>query len=176
MIVLALDASTKAIGWALFDLGKRHPEDLLKYGLERFTGNIWERLNKAADWLLGWMIEPEFWNGGIVAIETPVVYKSAGSAIKQAYMVGVLGAIGQRKMKGTRMKREVMELRPDERLTALGLPPKCRNPKPWVVQYVNQIYGLELDLKTDHDIADAIALGWAARRRLMQEGRDVESG
>lgn len=171
MIVLALDASTTAIGWALFDFSARHPEDLHDYGLERLEGPIWERLEQGADVVLGIWLETHGFD--ILAIETPVVYmvggkpRNAPSAIKQAYMIGALGLAHYRR--GGRV--EIMELRPDERLTALGLPHRLRNPKGQVTRNVNQIYGLDLDAKKDHDIADAIALGWAARRRLMQEGK-----
>lgn len=165
MIILALDASTTAIGWALCDLEKRHPDDLTEYGLERLKGKLWDRLDYGQIWTRRYM---EYQAVELLAIETPVVWKNAKSSIKQAYMVGVLG------LTGFRLGVEVMEIRPDERLTALGLPARCRNPKPWIVNTVNQIYGLGLETKTDHDIADAIALGWAARRRLIQEGRLIE--
>lgn len=161
-IVLALDASTTAIGWALFDLDKRHPDDLLDHGVKRLKGGLWYRLDFGHVWAKWYMTESQ--SVDLVALETPVVYRNAKSTIKQAYMVGVLGWVA------FHVGVEILELRPDERLTALGLPPRCRNPKPQVVRNVNQIYGLNLDVKTDHDIADAIALGWAARRRLMREG------
>ena len=163
MIVLALDASTTAIGWALFDFSKRHPDDLLGRGLERLNGSLWWRLKYGSEKICHMInSRPPI---QIAVIETPVVYKNAASSIKQAYMVGVLGTYAYY------YGLEVMEVRPDERLTALGLPHKLRNPKPQVVRNVNQIYGLALDEKREHDIADAIAIGWAARRALIQEGR-----
>jgi Holliday junction resolvasome RuvABC endonuclease subunit len=173
VIALALDASTTAIGWALFDFSKRHPDDLLGHGVEKLTGELWARIWQAKEWFL-WEREGD--KAQLVAIETPVIYmvkqhggpwkpRNAQSVIKQAYMVGTLGVLAYA------ADLEIMELRPDERLTALGLAHNTTNPKPQVVNLVNQIYSLELNANTEHDIADAIALGWAARRRLMQEGR-----
>ena len=171
MKILALDASTTAIGWAYLDLAKRHPDDLGAYGLEKLTGELFQRLCKGLAWRQGAQ-----WPADCVAIETPVVYmvkqpggrwkpRNPQSAIKQGYMVGVLGASAYE------AGLQVLELRPDERLTALGLAHNTRDPKPQVVNLINQIYRLELDHKGQHDIADAIAIGWAARRRLLQEGR-----
>lgn len=167
MRVLTLDASTTAIGWAHFDLAQLAPDDLQEWGTIRPAGNLWERLRWGGDWLAGKM-RGEHWIDR-VALETPVVYMGGGrprnapSTIKVAYMVGVLGQVAE--CEGA----EVMELRPDERLTAIGLPARCRNPKPQVVRLVNRIYGLELDELKDHDTADAIAMGWAVSKRILHE-------
>ncbi len=174
MKILALDASTVSIGWALFDLEKDHPEDLEKYGVEKLKGDLWTRLWEAHIWLIERIVDartnerfafPSQVAPELVGLETPIVHKNVKSSIKVAYAVAVLGLAAR---KGD---LEVMEIRPDERLAALGLPHRMRNPKPQVVSLVNQIYSLDLDPKTDHDIADAIAIGWATRRKLAQEGR-----
>lgn len=163
MKILALDASTTAIGWAILDLSKEWPDDLESYGVHRLSGELWDRLWAGLVEITGKLVltrNPMDY----VAIETPVVYKNPASSIKVAYMVGLLGGYAGQWAK-------VLELRPDQRLTALGLPSRCRDPKPQVTRNVNAIYELDLDPGKDHDIADAIAIGWAARRRLLQEGR-----
>jgi Holliday junction resolvasome RuvABC endonuclease subunit len=160
VVLLALDASTTMLGWALLDLEKRHPDDLLEYGRYPLRGHLWDRLDYGQEWARR-TIDPA--RVGLVAIETPVVYRNAKSTIRQAYMVGVLGLLAHTQ------GLEVVEIRPDERLTALGLPARLRDPKGQVTRNVNGIYSLSLGPK-DHDIADAIAIGWAARRRLMLEG------
>lgn len=173
MKLLALDASTTAIGWALFDLERDHPDDLLEYGIKRFRGPLWDRIVEAEPWVQRRLLAPVLVSTppdlmGALAIETPVIYmikgkpRNAQSVIKQAYMVGALVLLARGR--GLR----VLEIRPDERLTAIGLPARLRNPKPWVVRNVNAIYSLDLGPK-EHDVADAIAIGWAARRKLMLE-------
>lgn len=172
MRLLALDASTTAIGWAVLDLDDRHPDDLLEHGLETLSGDLWRRIALGGEWL--WKVLEDASPIGYVAIETPVVYmvkergrwkpRNAQSVIKQGYMVGALGYVA------LQFGLVLLEVRPDERLAAFGLPHNTRNPKPQVVNIANMIYSLGLDPDKEHDTADAIAVAWAARRHLEQRG------
>ena len=159
MRILALDASTTAIGYALLDCEQRSPDDLLGHGLIKPPGDLWRRISGGMEWLHRWMDH----NGQplVVALERPFVGKSWDSTIKQSYMVGALGAVA----KGRDCR--IIEINPQERLTAAGISSKAPSLKRAVVARVNQVYGLGLK-PTEHDIADAVLVGWAAQGKLRE--------
>ena len=165
--ILALDASTTAIGWAVLESDRQSPDDLLYHGLHKPKGELWERITKGTRWFHGWMEQCTF-PGLVIAIERPFVRMGRkggrrignwNSTIKQSYMVGALGAIA-----GGHGFR-IIEINPQERLTAAGISSKAPSLKRAVVARVNQMYGLGLKV-TEHDIADAVLVGWAAQGKL----------
>ena len=159
--ILALDASTTAIGYALMDCDKPSPHDLLLHGLYKPPGDLWMRIAEGAWWLHEWLEShvPMCIN---VAIERPFVHKNWNSAIKQSYMVGALGAVARAQ------DCRIIEINPSERLKAAGISSKAPSLKRAVVERVNQVYGLGLKV-TEHDIADAVLVGWAAQGKLKGE-------
>lgn len=156
-MILALDASTTAIGYAYLT-DDDSPHDLAQWGCYRPSGELWDRLVDGGHWLKNWLAQhgpPPF-----VAIELPVVGVNTRTAMKQARMVGVLGAIAYS------YGCEIVEVNPTERLSAIGL--KSNADKADVVRTVNAIYGLSLRIR-ENDTADAIAIAWAARRIVERE-------
>ena len=156
-MILALDASTTAIGYA-FLTDDDPPHDLAQWGTYRPSGELWDRLVDGGRWLKNWLAQ----HGppAVVAIELPVVGVNARTAMKQARMVGVLGAIARS------YGCEIVEVNPTERLSAIGLDRHAK--KADVIKCVNAIYGLSLRIREDNT-ADAVAIAWAARRILERE-------
>lgn len=158
MLVLGLDASTTAVGWALLDTD----QDLIcGHGCHRPVGDsVLERIDDADTWLnsLLW-IHPS----AIIAVEVPVMHKNAATMRSLSYMAGVLLLRGWQRW-------GAVEILPGQRLTALGLPPRMRrdNAKSAVLRIVNALYGLRLT-EADHDAADAVAIAVAAANKLKEE-------
>jgi len=65
---------------------------------------------------------------------------------------------------------QTVEINPGGRLAAFGLPVNLKRPvaKERVIAHVNQRYRLELKPR-EHDVADAIAVGFAATIKLARE-------
>ncbi len=167
MIILGLDASTVAIGWALLDY-----EQVYLHGIKQLDGHndFDKRLYEAGQWMemegIYMGVEP---HSTIVAIEEPVLRAGGKSnpdtMRKLAYVDGALAYVALRH--GLRVVRVL----PGARLSALGLPIKLRRDtaKAHVLQLVNARYGLNLTPK-EHDAADAIAVALAGYNVVMREG------
>lgn len=159
-ILLSLDASTVAIGWALMDY-----RAVIAHGVQRLKGDFYDRLLHACNWL-----EHQFSTHdsiGAFAIEQPVMHSSkpnVKTTLKLAYMDGALISVA------TRHVSNVFEIIPGERLVALGLP--ARTPREFaktqVTQYANAIFNLSIT-EDEHDAADAIAVGLAAFRKMLKD-------
>jgi Holliday junction resolvasome RuvABC endonuclease subunit len=166
-MILALDASTTAIGFAALSLDADTPQDLLQWGTYRPQGELWDRLVDGGRWLRNWLAQ----HGGVpyVAIEIPILAtyrdrhnrerRNVDAFRRQARMVGVLGAIAHS------YGSEIIEVNPTERLTAIGLDRHAK--KADVVKVINAIYGLSLRIR-ENDTADAVAIAWAARRAIRR--------
>ncbi len=164
MIILGLDASTVAIGWALLDY-----EQVYQYGVKDLTvhGDFDQRLFAAGHWMdiVGINLTPY---PAVVAIEEPVLRTGSKSnpdtMRKLAYVDGALAYVAlQNGLK-------VVRVLPGARLSALGLPIRLRRDtaKAHVLQLVNARYGLKLGPK-EHDAADAIAVALAGYNVVMRE-------
>jgi Holliday junction resolvasome RuvABC endonuclease subunit len=158
MTILALDASTTTIGYAAMN-----GDELLQWGAFTPSGPLYDRIAQGGDWLRRWLDlhgTPE-----TVAIERPFVGASWDSTIKQSYMVGTLIAVARSR------GANVVEVNPQERLNAAGISSKAPSLKRACVAVVNQVYGLKLKV-SQHDIADAILVGWAAQRAAKLEAME----
>ena len=158
-MILALDASLSCIGWAVMSLDARR---VVEYGAYKPKGDTLDhRLADAFSWLR-WMLDSERGEAATVfAFEMPVVYRNVATTIKLAQLVGVL------RVAAFEWTEQTVEVNPGGRLAALGLPVNMKRAmaKKAVIANVNGRYGLELKAG-NHDIADAIAVGIAATRRI----------
>lgn len=155
-IVLGLDASTVAIGWALMDYNA-----VIYYGVQELKGEFHQRLLDAHEWLGGFLDEHSVHT---VAIERPVAHRNIQTTIRLANISGALRvAIGNR-------VSNVVEINPGERLATVGLSIRTarKQAKEHVIRIVNASYNLHLE-SGDHDAADAIAIGCAAFRRMLRD-------
>jgi len=156
--LLALDPSTTAIGWALFDV---ETDALLTSGVWRppRKAEFDERCAAACLWLYKRLSGVDAF-----AYEIPVVRHNPRTTVMLAEFSGAL-----RSLAWVYVKR-IIRVLPAERLTAFGLPwnVKRAEAKRLIVQYVNLRYGLGLTEK-EHDVADAVAVGVAAMSRLKEE-------
>ena len=152
-LLLALDSSTRVIGWALLDLsGLDKP---LAYGVETFRGDLHERLRQAGTWL-DYLLAGTF-DVTTLAIEGQVVAKNAATTAKLAQHAGALKFVAMAR------GLDIIEIAPGQRLTALGLPWMMGRDaaKAQVLARVNARFGLALTAD-EHDAADALAVGLAA--------------
>ena len=162
MRLLALDPSLSYIGWALFDTDSN--PDLKRHGAHGPSGDtLDDKLADAARWL-DWL-EPHLRYLEVLAIEVPVMYMNAKTTIALAQLCGVL------RYSAYSWSERTIEILPAQRLTVLGLNANLKRAvaKREVLRLVNAIYSLELTAK-DNDAADAIAVGFAAIRKLKLEG------
>jgi len=161
MRLLALDASYECIGWALFETDA-HQEWLSSWGSIRPSGTCLDDLRADASTKIAGLIEA----GGAdtLAIEMPVMAKNAATTIKLAQLVGAI------RLTAWLYVGEIIEIQPGSRLAALDIPIKTRRKvaKMLVVNTINALYKLELT-DSQHDIADAIAVGHAALAEMRQE-------
>ena len=167
-MILALDPSLSCIGWAVMPL---NASAVVEYGAYRPSygspggGNLDEKLWDAYCWLR-WLLDSEGRGENITALafEMPVVYRNPAITIKLAQLVGVL------RVAAFDWVEQTVEINPGGRLAAFGLPVNLKRPvaKERVIAHVNQRYRLELKPR-EHDVADAIAVGFAATIKLARE-------
>lgn len=164
-LLLALDASTTAIGWAIMDR-----DTVYECGTRTFASRstFYIRLVTATYWLDNFR-HSQCHPISAVALETPVIHRdpkkvNVETSLHLAYMDGALMATA------LRLGMNVYQVRPGERLIALGLPANLlrKDAKEMVRQRVNLLFGLELGPK-EHDTGDAIAVGMAAIRQILQQ-------
>ena len=157
-LLLALDSSTRVIGWALLDLSDL--DKPLAYGVETFGGDLHERLHQAGRWL-DRMLGELTGNVTILAIEGQVVAKNAATTAKLAQHAGALKYVAMAH------GLDIIEIAPGQRLTALGLPWMMARDaaKAQVLALVNARFGLALTAD-EHDAADALAVGLAAVAKM----------
>jgi len=156
--LLALDPSTKVIGWAQFD-----GDDLVDCGAYHVRGdNLDDKMADAAIW-----IDHHMGAAYILALEMPVMWRNVKTTVRLAQMVGAL------RLAAFPYARAVVEIMPGSRLLALGLRinMKRAEAKKQVVRLVNAMFSLELTAK-DHDAADAVAVGLAALKKMKLEALD----
>ena len=160
-LLLALDSSTRVIGWALLDLSDL--DRPLAYGVETFGGDLHERLHQAGRWL-DRMLGELTGNVTILAIEGQVVAKNAATTAKLAQHAGALKYVAMAH------GLDVIEIAQGQRKTVLGLPLTLdsKSSKIQVTALVNARFGLALTAD-EHDIADALAIGLAAVRLIGWE-------
>jgi len=163
MILLALDPSLSAIGWCVMDTDLRDHECITAAGVFKPSGDSLDlKLTSASKWLdsLAEQYRPE-----TIALEVPVVAKNIRTTIKLAQLSGAL------RLTAFQWTERTIEVYPGGRLAGLGLPIKTKrdDAKRLVTGHVNSIYGLDLDPKREHDIADAVAVAHAAWSMLRQE-------
>ena len=164
-MILALDPSLSCIGWAVLTLDG---ERIVEYGKHRPRGDtLDEKLTDAHFWLR-WMLDADSAISPIYgeqitayAFEMPIVYRNPATTIKLAQLVGAL------RVAAFPWVQRTIEINPGARLSALGLPVNLKRAvaKERIIANVNATYGLELKPK-EHDIADSIAIGVAASRKL----------
>ena len=158
-MILALDPSLSCIGWAVLEPDASR---VVEYGTYKPQGKtLDEKLNTAFVWML-FRLERDFHEiVSVIAFEMPVVHRNTATTIKLAQLVGVL------RTAAFRWISETIEINPGGRLATLGLPVAMKRPmaKQAVLANVNGRYGLKLKAR-EHDIADAIAVGIAASKRI----------
>ena len=155
-LLLALDSSTRVIGWAVFRLDNL--DKPLAYGVKKFNGDLHERLYQSGAWLDGKIQDYGWWGSmAVLAIEGQVVAKNAATTTKLAQHAGALKYVAMSH------GLDIIEIAPGQRLTALGLPWMMARDaaKAQVLALVNARFGLELGAD-EHDAADALAVGLAA--------------
>ena len=157
-LLLALDSSTRVIGWALLDLSDL--DKPLAYGVETFGGDLHERLRQAGRWLDDLLVGEILCRWGMVttlAIEGQVVAKNAATTAKLAQHAGALKFVAMAR------GLDIIEIAQGQRKTVLGLPLTLdsKSSKIQVTALVNARFGLALTAD-EHDIADALAIGLAS--------------
>lgn len=171
-MIVALDPSTKVIGWALMD-----DEQVYDYGAIQIEGDgLDEKLDdlrcKVADLMVS-LFGYQDDSLELCGIEMPVLHRrhSKQNVHTLKVLAQVVGAI---RCTIYPWAYEVLEIIPSQRLLALGLPARMKraDAKAAVLRNVNQIYGLELSSK-EHDTADAIAVG---RAGLLKAAEDRLTG
>ena len=152
-LLLALDSSTRVIGWALLALSDL--DKPLAYGVETFGGDLHERLRQAGTWL-DYLLAGTF-DVTTLAIEGQVVAKNAATTAKLAQVAGALKYVAMAH------GLDIIEIAQGQRKTVLGLPLTLdsKSSKIQVTALVNARFGLALTAD-EHDAADALAVGLAA--------------
>jgi len=155
-LLLALDSSTRATGWAVFRLDNL--DKPLAYGVKKFNGDLHERLYQSGAWLDGKIQDYRWWGSmAILAIEGQVVAKNKRTPIMLAQVAGALKYVAMAH------GLDIIEIAQGQRKTVLGLPLTLdsKSSKIQVTALVNARFGLELGAD-EHDAADALAVGLAA--------------
>lgn len=163
--ILGCDPSTTAIGWAVLD---REENKIIASGTYRPEGKtLNERMMYAFHWLHNLLKrEPEVIT---LAIEMPVVHsthRNVRTALVLAQMAGVL------KVAALSHCGRIVEVMPFERRRILGVSTRLKAgpAKVVIVNLVNAMYPyLDLNVKQDHDAADAVAVALAAEHKLTLE-------
>ena len=167
MIILGLDPSTKAVGYAVLDTDS---DAVLAHGTYKLRqdsldhtlvdGYLW--LERELD---AWFTTGSDLLINAIAIEMPVKHRNVATTIKLAQMVGAL------RCAAFYWLETVIEVIPAERLTALGLPARMKreDAKEQVTRLVNWRYSLDLKPE-DHDAADAVAVALAGYCKIRREG------
>ena len=169
MIILGLDPSTKAIGYAVLDTDG---DAVLDCGVYKPGGRSFDWTLLHADvWLndycaegfYGLQSEHDIWKSA-TAIEMPVKHRNVKTTITLAQLVGVLRTAAFNWMD------TIIEVIPAERLTWLGLPGNLprKMAKEQVTRLINWRYSLDLKPE-DHDAADAVAVALAGWCKLRTE-------
>ena len=166
MIILGLDPSTKAVGWALLEAEN---DTLLNLGviraehLDKFCG---ETLLYFGSYLINQIfVNPTLDRLDVVACERPIQYKNADTTYKLGQVFGMIHFLA------LQWTDTFLDIVPSERLTWLGLPGNLprKMAKEQVTRLVNLRYSLDLTPE-DHDAADALAValaGWCKIQREM---------
>jgi Holliday junction resolvasome RuvABC endonuclease subunit len=160
-MILALDPSSKVIGWAILD------KTIFWLGgtVELGGANISERCYEAFYWLDDFLGDSTI-AFDAVAIEVPVLhFKNVKTLRTLAYVNGALRAaiIGN--------ETKVVNIMPGKRLTAFGLRANTRRDeaKEKLQELVIERYGDQPEFR-DNDIVDAVAVGVAAMEILQERG------
>lgn len=157
--ILALDPSTKCIGWAILDT---ETDTIVNAGDYKPAGNsLDDKLADCYDWF-----NVEFFAMAcdVLAIELPIYHRNVKTLRTLAQLAGVL------RLAASEWSETIIEILPAERRLALGVPIKLTGmpAKQQIRRLVNATYGL--DLKPDqHDISDAVAVAVAAARKLREK-------
>lgn len=181
MKLVGLDVSTQAIGWAVLQFGERGQPSLVDSGLS--PGFSWEGedidcpitvLGEADAWLprtvalcygmtTQIVCRPEM-RVDYVAFEMPASKLNFDTVWKLAWAESMACWAWVQSL-GLEGVGFISVPVPVAKSAVSGNP---RAGKPTVVQCVNAMYGLELDPKSDHDVADAIAVATAAVSVVQQ--------
>jgi Holliday junction resolvasome RuvABC endonuclease subunit len=162
-MILALDPSSKVIGWAVLDKTIFWSGGTVELG----GTDISERCYEAFYWLddfLGYYSTITF---DAVAIEVPVLhFKNVKTLRTLAYVNGALRAA----IIGNELK--VVDVMPGKRLTAFGLRANTRRDeaKEKLQELVIERYGNQPEFR-DNDIVDAVAVGVAALEMIDEQQR-----
>lgn len=165
MIILALDPSLKAIGWALLDSGA---DKILASGevCKHATQDIDVRLYRACIWLRHQLhtftVFGELYAPNIVAIEMPIHVHNAKTYCEQCQLVGAL------RLEISYSGMSTITVYPSERRKVMGMDFKrksAKEVKQMIMDEVNKRYGLEIE--SDHE-SDAVAIALAAKEKLNE--------
>lgn len=155
MIVIGLDPSLAALGWAVLENG-----GFVDCGVYVPCGDgLDAKLGNAHAWLRDWLYASEMEK--IIAIEMPFAGINANTHYKLSALSGALRAAV------FRTGRRVIPIAPAERAKHLGL--KGNASKKEIMQEVNRRFGLDI---TDLDESDAIAISWAGYCKSDLENRE----
>jgi Holliday junction resolvasome RuvABC endonuclease subunit len=149
-LILALDPSTRLIGWAVLLDG--HYEGSGIHVLP-------EDLNDACAEAYEWLRFAHYPGFKVIALEIPVLHFGNVTTLRSlAYINGALRA-------AVAGRAKVVDVNPSKRLKAMGIG-KVDDKKAAIVDAVNKRFKLSV---ASHDEADAIAIGLAAQEILDAE-------
>ena len=145
-MILALDPSTKVIGWAIIDDGHR-----IGSGIHELPEDLDHACQEAYEWL-AYAFYPGFTD---IAIEIPVYHRNVRTLRELAYINGALRAAVAGRCK-------IISVNPSSRLKAMGIG-KVDDKKAAMIEAVNKRFKIAVE---SDDEADALAIGMAAWDQL----------
>ena len=165
-MILALDPSSKMVGWAVMELNTVHGCGAFKPEGDTFDQQL-AHISESVEGIGNTYFGGKGSELPACAIEVPFYHPGHRNVRTVKVLAQIVGAI---RLTVFPWVTQVIEVLPANRLTALGLPGNMkRDPaKAAVRRNVNAIYGLELTGK-QHDIADAIAVGREGILKLQTE-------
>ena len=173
--MLALDSSSKACGWAIFDNGR-----LVAHGCYIQDGlGHGQRLMRFRQWLLGMFAD---WGPHVLVYEAPYQGRMKNTFGVLSRYVGIIEAAHFEYFQKEIAKSEAVPAHMVKRAIGAKKGKDHEANKKIVLLLINQQFGLSLKYKandttkrvTQDDEADAIALNWAWHELNRRAGYDQE--
>lgn len=158
-MILALDPSTKLIGWAMIGRDAFYQGGVIKLG----GPGLNDRCFQAHAWMDEALVHNPYM---ALAIEIPVMHRNVKVLRSLSYINGALrAAAGLYDM-------YIVDVLPSQRLTTFGLRGNTKRDlaKEWLRKEVEKKYGLHPEF-ADNDIVDATAVGVAALEMIDEQRR-----
>lgn len=176
--VMGIDASTTSVAFSVIRNGRLSTRGKLK-----LTGDLYDKIAQAAEYIGAMLdvIEPDY-----VCIESAVFVSNKSVVVKLAYVYGAILAEAHRRGipvgdvspttwmahigNGPTTKQEKADIK-----QSLGGKPKAsaikgearKRRKQRTMDWASQRFGVHID---DHDVADAIGVGWYAWENYTKRG------